>query len=376
MKLLYIGGYDNFLRLEMFKYMQSQNYEVKIASTKRDELLIKKGFKTYIYSCTNNISCLSDLVSIFQLVFLIKKIEPDIIHSFDTKPNYLVGLALFFINKKVIYIRTINGLGRVFSSNNIQNQFMKKTYLFLHKIIKKKVNLNIFQNKSDKKFYEKNKLCNSKNAFLVKGSGISIKLSSKALKNNSRKKLRQKYGWENKIIFLFLARISVKKGIFNFLNAAKTIKKKYSNVKFIVVGPTSEMDPSSIAKSDLEKHSEYINYLGYRSDVFDILSAVDVYVLPSEYKEGIPRTLLEAMAMEKMVVVSDVNGCKEVVEDAKCGIIFKSKNYKRLVESLEKCLDYNLLKMGKRGRKAIIKKYSEEIIYDEINKIYISFSKK
>ena len=126
---------------------------------------------------------------------------------------------------------------------------------------------------------------------------------------------------------------------------------------------------------ELEKHSDYINYLGYRRDVFDILSAVDVYVLPSEYREGIPRTLLEAMAMEKMVVVSDVVGCKEVVEEAKCGFIFKSKNYEKLIDSIEKCLLSNIDEIGKRGRKAILKSYSEEIIFKSLHKIYESFEK-
>lgn len=370
MKILYVGGYDNYLRIEQFKYMRSLNYKLMIASTKKDNLLIENGFITYVYSSSNKVSLLSDIVSVFKLFNLIVELKPDLIHSFDTKPNYLVGIALLFYRKPIKYVRTINGLGRVFSSKSITNKLLSFIYIMIHRLIKNSVNTDIFQNTHDNNFYLKNKLTSLQKSKLVKGSGISSKLTLNSLKNNSRKKIRKELGWDNSLVFLFLARLTKKKGIYKFINIAKSTKAKYLNSKFVVVGPTSEIDPSSIKRVTLERYFDFIEYLGYRNDVFDILSAADVYVLPSTYREGIPRTMLEAMAMEKMILVSDMPGCKEVVEDSNCGIVFNSKNLKGLSDAIETCFNCNLEDFGKRGRKAIIKYYSEEVIFKSIDEIY------
>ena len=362
-----------YLRIEQFKYMKALNYELKIASTKKDKLLVDNGFTNLVYSSSNKVSPLSDIVSIFKLFNLIVKFKPDLIHSFDTKPNYLVGIALLFIRKPIKYVRTINGLGRVFSSKSLKNKLLSFIYIFIHRTIKNKVTIDIFQNTSDNQFYLKNKLSLLKKSKLIKGSGISSKLTLNSLNNNSRNKLRKNLGWDNSLVFLFLARLTEKKGIYQYINAAKSIKLRYPHSKFVVVGPTSEIDPSSIKRSDLENYFDTIEYLGYRNDVFDILSASDIYVLPSTYREGIPRTMLEAMAMEKMIIVSDIPGCREVIEDSKCGITFNSNDPNGLIKAIEKSLDCDIKYFGKRGRKAILKFYSEEIIFKSIEEIYKTY---
>jgi glycosyltransferase involved in cell wall biosynthesis len=189
----------------------------------------------------------------------------------------------------------------------------------------------------------------------------------------------EKYKKNANVKFILVARMLYAKGIVEYVNAAKHIKKTHPNVGFYLLGPADVDNPSAINQSTIDSWSNkgYIDYLGPVKDIRKYMSNVDCVVLPSYYAEGVPRSLLEAGAMGKVIITTDSTGCRDTVNDGVNGFLCAPKNVEDLINKLEIVINMtgsDRIHMGLNSRKKMEKEFDEKIVLDKykeaIFKIY------
>ncbi|MEQ4924796.1 glycosyltransferase family 4 protein [Proteus hauseri] len=303
---------------------------------------------------SRGINPLKELITLYHFHVIYKENKIDIILNFTPKNNIYSSLMGKFHKIKVI--NNIAGLGIIFSKKNLLNKFV--TYLYK----KSTADFVFFQNKDDYSLFKKNNLINEKNTQydILPGSGVDIKNFTPIYKKE-----------ENEIIFILIARMLYEKGVTYYIDAAKIIKEKHgNNVSFHLLGPiidNKQKDISLEKFTSLEKQG-IIKYLGFTSNVSEYLKKADCVVLPSFYREGVPRSLLEAAAMGKPIITTNSVGCKEVVENGYNGFLCQAKSLEDLVYCIDSFikLDYKeKILMGMNGRKKIENEFNESIVINK-----------
>lgn len=243
----------------------------------------------------------------------------DVAFTFTAKPNIYGSLAGLGTSTKVI--PTVNGLGNAFIEPNMTQRIMRGLYraAFMRS---EKV---IFQNPDDRDLFLKKRIVSRKQVLLSPGSGVNLEVFRK--KESARK--------EN-IVFLFCARLVSEKGVFEYLEAARELTHKEIKAEFHVLG-TPGNNPSSIKLRELEDYVQKgeINYLGHTDDMNRELEKVDVLVLPSYYREGIPRVLLEGLAKGLPLITTNSTGCRETIIDGVNGIMISPRDKEALAKAME-----------------------------------------
>lgn len=356
---LLIGGKSwsiiNF-RGSLIKELIKSGYDVTaVASNANDEEIkkIKDLGANYINLDldTNLVNIYSDIKYFFNLIKIIRELKPKIILSYTMKPIVYTGLALFF-SKRTVYMPLITGLGNIFNTKKFFRLPLKYILIFLCKISLKKARVIIFQNKDNLESFKNLKIAQSAEYQIIEGSGVDIDYFEKA-------DFREK-----KFSFLLISRLILDKGVVEYIEAAKKIKAKFSNVEFLLAGPedhsNNSVDFNYVQKSCDQK---IIKYLGFLSDVRPIIRASHVYVLPS-YHEGLPRSILEAMSMGRPIITTLVPGCKETVINNINGFLVPKANVGALVERMAWFINNKkyVKKMGNESRNLVEQKFSNKII--------------
>ncbi len=206
----------------------------------------------------------------------------------------------------------------------------------------------------------KEKLIDENKCDILPGSGVDINKFKPLKIEKNDKSFR----------FLLISRMLWDKGVGEYIEAVKIIKRKYKNVEFCLLGAIGVSNPNAIDKKVIRRweKEKIIKYLGTTDNVVNEIAKADCIVLPSYYREGVPRTLLEAAAMEKPIITTDNVGCREVVDDGINGFLCRVKDSKDLAEKMEKMLNLSeekRIKMGKAGREKIIKEFDERIVINK-----------
>ena len=348
-KVLFIVNHDlviyNF-RKELVIKLIELNYEVYICCPNGDKIdkLISYGAKHISADVDRHgKNIFLDLKLLLLYYKIIKKIKPDVVLTYTIKPNIYGGLVSRFT--KTPYITTITGLGKSFQGGKLSKLF----YITLYKISLKKSRRIYLQNSNNYSVFYQNKI-NSSNLKLIPGSGVNIDaFKYRKPTNNSIRN------------FVFSSRVMKDKGIIEFLKAAETIKKRYSNVEFHVCGFIDE-DLDNLINEYVDK--KIIIYHGFVSNMIEFMSKMDCLVHPS-YHEGMANVILEAAAMGMFVIASNIPGCKEAIDDGKNGYLFEVKNVDMLIDKIEKYLDIPndvIEKMSVYGRNKMEKEFDRSII--------------
>ena len=302
----------------------------------------------------------ADLLSIYSLYRIMKRIKPDITYTYTIKPviygSYAGKLAgLEHMNS------LITGLGYTFVGEGVSRKIINKTAQLMYKIALNFNELVFFQNNDDRDLFIDKGLVKEKKTVVVNGSGVNTDhFYYDELSNNISK--------EN-ISFLIMARLLVAKGVKEFIEAAKRIREKYPKVNFDVLGPFNPENPDSIKKNLLQEAQEkdIINYHGEVDDVRSHIKDCTVYVLPS-YREGTPRSVLEAMSMGRPIITTDVPGCRETVQDGQNGFLVSVKDAETLADKMEYFIENpdQAVVMGKNSRKMAEEKYDVHKVNETI----------
>ncbi|HMC00851.1 MAG TPA: glycosyltransferase [Flavobacteriaceae bacterium] len=317
-KICLVGGEDVHKRIPLSKYLIDAGYNVTIIGNSNTKF--PENINYVSYNLNRKFAPIDDYKTMqwFKHFFMTNRFN--IIHTFDTKPAFLVPLALLKTNTPIT--RTITGLGGIFRSKKISNFILRRFYFIFHLIVKNRVAKTIFQNSDDKKLYLNKNLISNNNYDIIYSSGIELNdIHYKALR-------------ENKIFtFICVSRLVYEKGIINYLEAAKICNNKGYKFKFLLVGPLEE-NSKNLNKEILQSYEHLVEWLGQRDDILNLLSKSDALVLPTFYGEGFPRVLLEAAAVGLPIISTNVTGVREFGEHNKDFILIEPKNSKVLADNM------------------------------------------
>jgi len=287
-----------------------------------------------------------DLIGLFELYFLLFEERPTIVLCYSIKPAIYGSIAATLAGIKNL-ISVINGTGFAFSN---YNSLRKLVGFWAKLLLRISIRFNkcvFFYNLDDLELFENFKLIKSNKSFVVNGSGINI---------NEYNYSAAPYS--SKIAFLMASRFLIEKGILEYLTACKILNQKYNNARFLLAGK-QDSNPSSLSKEKIRYLSKQANVelIGW-VDMREILKKIDVFVLPS-YREGIPRSILEAMAIGRPIITTDVPGCKETVINGYNGYLILPRDVNSLVDAMENFIKNPslILKMGKASRKLVEEKF-------------------
>jgi len=289
---------------------------------------------------------LFDLFSFFRICWLITKIKPKKLITYTIKPVIYGSLAARFLRVENCY-PLITGLGYAFNSDIVQNK-LTRIINFLYRQSLKSVTIIFFQNPDDERLFRKKGLVgHDVSTCVVNGSGVDTKHYALVTPPTT-------------ITFLLIARLLISKGVQEYIKAAKVIKTKYPHMKFKIVGDIDKGNPDSINPSEIDKWIDegLVEWKGYLNDVRPAIADSAIYVLPS-YREGTPRSVLEAMSMGKPIITTDVPGCRETVINGYNGFLVSAKSVDELVSAMQRFIENPslVLQMGLRSREIVEQKY-------------------
>ena len=302
-----------------------------------------------------------DLLLIAELTRKYKRLKPDLVIHFTNKPNIYGALAAR--RAKIDSIAIVTGLGYAF----IHNGFIKSVTTALYKYTSKYHKKFIFENIEDRELFEKKNI-------ITKGQGISVKgcgVNTTYFHPYPNQEVNEA------MVFTFVGRLLYDKGVKEFVEAARIIKLVHPKTQFWLVGELDPDNPATVEKDELIEwvDSDIVYYHGFQRDVRPFISKSDCVVLPS-YREAIPRTITEAMAMAKPVITTDTAGCREAVEVEVNGYLAKLRDANDLAESMQKIIsltEEERKSMGQAGRNIVMNQFDDRLIanhiYDIISKI-------
>ncbi len=300
---------------------------------------------------------ISDLKTFFALFKLVRLVKPTHVFAYTIKP-VIYGMTAAAFCKVPTRVALITGLGYVFTEKPTGlKRYLRTLVRRLYRIALKDCHSIIFQNPDDRRLFVRLGLTDERRSHLINGSGINTR-EFEEVPVPSAPIMR----------FLLIARLLKDKGVVEYAAAARIIKAKHPSVEFGLVG-WLDKNPSCIDPKELDSwiRSGVINYYGELDDVRPVLAKSSVYVLPS-YREGIPRTVLEAMATGRAIITTDAPGCRETVTHGENGFLVPVKNVEALVEAMEKfVLSHDLTrKMGARSRQISMAKYDVDKVNRDI----------
>ena len=286
--------------------------------------------------------------------WLLLKIEkPDLCLFYTIKPNVYGSLASTICG--IPFINNVSGLGAVF----IQDGWLRQLVSALYRLAFRNSNQVFFQNHDDLGLFLENKLVKVGLTDVLPGSGVNLNRFT-PVDDDDRKTLASPFR------FLLIARMLKDKGVVEFVNAAQLLKESGVKAEFCLLGFLDVRNPAAISIEQMKEWTDqgYVKYIGVSDDVREHIASAGCIVLPS-YREGTPRTLLEAAAMGKPIVTTNVVGCKEVVEHGVNGFLCEVKNAEDLALKMKEMLflsEEQRKLMGQNGRIKMEKEFDEKIV--------------
>lgn len=369
-KVAHITAVDislRYLLLNQLKFIIRANYHVTSISSfgPNTNAIEEQGIKHIAIPISRKFSPLADLMTLWRLYKLIKREEFVIVHTHTPKPS-LLGQMAAKMAKVPIIINTIHGF--YFHDNMIG--LKRRFYILMEKIAALCSNVILSQNPEDIDTAIKEKICHPTLIKLL-GNGIDLtRFNPKSVNLKNVEHIRNSLGiTHNKKIVGFVGRLVAEKGFLELLDAAKIILATLPNVVFLIIGPTDSekqdaISPSIVAETNL--HNSFI-FTGLRQDMPELYKMMDVFTLPS-HREGFPRSGMEASAMGIPCVMTNIRGCRQVVQHGRNGLLVPYKNPQKLAEALLDLLlnPIKAEKMGKTGIQIAKEQFDETKVFEKV----------
>lgn len=345
-------------------FMKQQGFEVILISSEGpDWQYIKdvEGFKRYKVNMARQIAVLKDARALLQLIWLFRKIKPQMVHSHTPKAG-LLSMVASKVAGVPIRLHTVAGLP-LMEAKGVKRKILeiaeKITYLFATKVYPNSKNLQ--------QFILQNKFCSAcKLKVIGNGSSNGIDSTYFLLDENIHQKAREIKDQlrisAEQFVFIFIGRVVQDKGIVELVKAFSKLKSKYSNIRLLIVGPYEHgLDPLPRETIDFIQNNNDIIHVGFQNDVRPYLALSNALVFPS-YREGFPNVPMQAGCFNLPSIVTDINGCNEIIEDGKNGIIIPSKDSLALEKAIERLItDKDLFtKLKVNSRPMIVDRYEQK----------------
>lgn len=296
-----------------------------------------------------NTGLVQEIKSQLAIFRLVRKLKPDFVFNFTIKMNLYVGLSCFLLG--IGFANNVSGLGTVFLHDG---KLFKLARLF-YGLINSRARTVFFQNEEDLSTFIRLGLAKEEKAVLLPGSGINLgHFAYSPLPKHDT------------FTFIMIARLIADKGVREYVDAARLLHQKNPKVRFLLLGASGVSNHSAISHEEIAawESEGIIEYLGHQDKVIPWIKKADVLVLPS-YREGMPRTVLEAAGLGRPAIVSDVPGCRQSIENNRTGWLVKVKDVEdllRVMENVVSLKNNGLEEFSRRARANIEKQFSEEIV--------------
>lgn len=366
MKITVVGAKPSSLynfRGELFKRLtlidNAVVYGLASNANEEEREVIKNLNSTYIdYSVSRNgLNPKEDLKTFKALRTIFKNHQPDVILAYTIKPIIWGAFAARYVPNCRFYA-LVTGLGFAFQKGNWKKNLLMKLVVFLYKASLKNVDKVIFQNPDNRQVFIDLGIVTEDRTAIVNGSGVDIShFEVKPLSSIPR--------------FLLIARLLGDKGIREYIKAANIVIQKYPEAIFQLVGP-EDPSPDGISLDELTRlnSNNSVDYLGGTDDVRPYIAGCSIFVLPS-YHEGLPRTVLEAMATGRPILTTDVPGCRETVINGENGWLVEKSNVEQLAEKMTWFIENQAewQRMAKASREMVEDKFDVHKVNQTLLKI-------
>lgn len=341
-------------RLGLIRSFIERGYEV-IALAPSDEYA--KRLEAHGCKCMdlpiekNGSNPFKDMLLLFRYYRKLRSLRPTVFLSYTIKPNVYGSIAAHLLGIPVV--NNIAGLGSAF----IRENFLTKIVRLLYRVALGRSHRVFFQNQDDLILFSNIGLVDKDTAGLVPGSGLNLShYNPEPLPEDTAEPFK----------FLMVARVLKDKGVEEFAEAARLLKAANLRFECQLLGTIDNSNPNAIAAEQVEawERDGLLKYLGNTDDVRPYLRNADCVVLPS-YREGVPRSLLEAAAMARPTVATDVVGCRDAVDDGVTGLLCEVKNASSLADKMEEMMSLHLERrreMGYAGREKMEAEFDERLV--------------
>ncbi|MEM7220835.1 MAG: glycosyltransferase family 4 protein [Pseudomonadota bacterium] len=332
MKLLYVVNQASFFvshRLPLALEAQRLGFDVAVACGRDtgEEKLIEAGVMVHtIRLSRSGTNVFAELRTLRELLRLYRAFDPDIVHHVTIKP-VLYGTIAARLARVPAVVNAIPGLGFVFTRRGALARVRRQIINQFYRLALRHDNMRvIFQNGEDRESFVNASVVRRPETVLIRGSGVDLTQFEASPEPDTP------------LVFVLVARMLRDKGVFEFVAAAEQLKKRYPDWRFWLVGDVDPGNPVSLTLAQLQAWDTEgaVEWLGQRDDVSDILRSCHVLCLPSYYREGLPKSLLEAAASERAIIASRVAGCLEVVTDGVTGLIVEPRDVGDLVVAMQR----------------------------------------
>lgn len=373
MKILLIGNQASTIilfRKKLIEQLVSKGVSVHVLTMDYDKDKFQQisqfgAMPEQYHFSRSGMNPLSDIVNTIILSKKIRNINPDIVFSFFPKPVIFGTLAAKLAGVKRIY-SLLEGLGFCYTAHlkkdSFKKQILKKVQTFLYKLTLPRANKVLFLNRDDYHDLIVQNQITLSDAEVIGGIGVGLNEYAYSLPETTS------------LHFGMVSRLLVEKGVREFVQAAKIVKEKYPTVRFSIAGAIDD-NPGGITREQLNiwKSEGHVDFLGQISDVKSYLTDLSVFVLPS-YREGIPRSTQEAMAIGRAVITTDVPGCRETVQHGLNGFMIPPWNAEALAEAMMAFITdpQQVTLMGKESRRMAEEKFDENVATEKLINILLN----
>ncbi len=346
-------------RLNVIRKLRSEGHEVIVMAPVDKYISYQwkiQGVQHYpIHTLRrDSVNPVRDIQLTMELLHLYRTHRPDLIVHYTVKPNVYGGLAARLAG--IPSIAVVTGLGYAF----IHNGFVKQTTRTLYRWSSRYHQRVVFENQDDKALFIDEGLVRPEKSIAVNGCGVDLRYYAPLAMHDQNAPMT----------FTFIGRLLYDKGVREYIQAARIASEAQPQMRFRIVGEIDRDNPSSIREEDLLRwiRDDAVEYLGAAQDVRPLIAESDCIVLPS-YREGMPRIIMEAMAMERPVITTDTAGCRQAVQNAGNGYVIPVGDVGALATAILKfgsLTDEERRQMGILGRKRAEELFDENQIADEI----------
>ena len=352
-------------RLEFAVFLKSQGYNIYVCckNTGKFKSILEKGIKCYdLRARRKSLSAFHFIAEVISFLKCVQKVKPNIIHLISLRPAVVGLLASLFFKRTKVFI-TFTGLGFIFIRQNLFAKtlrfFIQLFFIITSRIKRVKA---IVQNKDDYKFFLKNFFFKQDSIFIIRGSGVDLKYFKEVSELTSKN-----------IMISYVGRILEDKGVHWLIQGFKLARKENNNIYLVLAGSLDKENPTSIKKEDFQEalNFEGIKYIGNIKDVRKVWNESHIGVLLSK-REGLPMSLMEAAAVGRPIIATNVPGCREIAINKFNAITVNPGDINAVKEAiLTLANDRNLrLQYGKNSRKIVEIDMENKKIFKKYFKIY------
>jgi len=363
-KILFVVTEDWYFvshRLALAVAAQAAGFEVVVATRvgRHGEAIRAAGLRLVPFGLARTYG--NPIREILALVRLYRRERPDIVHHVALKP-IMYGAVAARLARVPAQVNAVVGLGWLFTSaKGVMRLIRPAARWTLALLLRTRSSLTIVQNPDDRALLIRSHLPESR-IRLIRGAGVDTRVFAPAPEP------------AGPVCVVLAARMLWDKGVGEFVEAARLIRQAGIQARFALVGDPDNDNPASVPEATLRSWhgQDGIEWWGRRDDMPSVYHAAHIACLPSYYREGLPKVLLEAAACGRPLITTDAPGCREVVQDGDNGILVTPRDAQSLARAIGKLIEDEKLRrtMGKRGREIILKDFSSELVVRETLGIY------